>query len=151
MWQSNIVFSRLQMMIQEHWIGSRDQVLFSCILLGHFIKSNHKSAHQIYILDDIANGNRPSPFTLVQLYYLTFWFSFPSPSSAAHFPSSPFYLFSHLPLSFPSAFSTSHLILRINSSGVSLPWGWQALWLKGLLACSKWEANCHCEARRGSL
>lgn len=68
------------------------------------------------------------------------------PSSADPFDF-PLYLSSHCwccSLS-SSCFSSSHLILWINFSGVSLPWGWQALWLKGLLACCKWEAGCHFE------
>lgn len=92
----------------------------------------------------------PSWLNIITLEEATFKHSvslfFLLPSSADSFDF-PLYLSSHCwccSLS-SSCFSSSHLILWINFSGVSLPWGWQALWLKGLLACCKWEAGCHFE------
>lgn len=64
----------------------------------------------------------------------------------------PFYPLSFLTVNaspfFSSCFSPSHLILWISSSRAAMPWAWQALWLKGLLALCKWEADCHFEAGR---
>lgn len=91
-----------------------------------------------------------SSYLSTNLSLLRFSFLLPSSTEPFYFP---LYLFSHSQRYslFSSCFSSSHLILWINYSGVALPSGWQALWLKCLLARCKWEADCHFEAGGGLL
>lgn len=100
----------------------------------------------------ILSGSRSVLPTLIQIYYFSpnSLFSLQVQQPCFIFPSIYSLTLSAAPF-FPPALSSSHLILWINSFGVALPRGWQALWLKGLLARCKWEADCHFEASRGSL
>lgn len=118
------------------------------VLQSLHIWCNHTDSLMYAILNQASVF--PRWLNIITLEEATFKLSvslfFLLPSSADPFDF-PLYFSSHCwccSLS-SSCFSSSHLILWINFSGVSLPWGWQALWLKGLFACCKWEVGCHFE------